>query len=97
MSRDKYILIGHSIDFEDVGEALTQNREVVYFDYDEKTWEDVGRKITISQYDEMTADWKNWEKYRYGTFFADVQVIKNGGVNSIPKGKYDFWLVDRVI
>lgn len=94
MSCNKYILIGHAVDFAEVSEILSQNREVVYLDYDMKTWESVGRKITIKQYDEMAS---NWSEYQQGTFFVDAQIVKNRGAFSIAKGKYDFWMINRVI
>lgn len=94
MNNYNYILIGKVVGFDEVGELLSQNREVVHLAFDENTWEEIGVRITPKKYDEMANDWK---KYHDDTFFADAQIIKNGGTISIPKGKYDFWLIDRVI
>ena len=93
MNNYNYILIGKAVGFDEVGELLSQNREVIHIAFDENSWDEYGKKLTTKNYDKMMS---NYWKYINETFFVDYQVVKNGGNISIPRGKYDFWFVDRV-
>ena len=88
-----YVILGKSInDINKVGELINNNK-IMFMDYDEKNWTNVGVWITPEIFDEMFQKFgHNFDEY----FIINPVVLENGKFSEIPQGKYEIWKASRI-
>ena len=94
-STDKVYIFGkHIYNFHEAA-SLINDHKVLFLDYDDKSWKDVGVWLTPEIVDEMYMH-VNDQTYLNDCYIIDPVIFKDGDMCKIKKGKYQFCAVSRI-
>ena len=88
------ILLGKTIDFDDVIDVIDKGHKIYHIKYDDESWQYVAIEITEDIYDDMMNDYYQYVDEYY---VIDPIIVNNGDYCNIPKGKYEIWKVAEIL